>query len=160
MSGEATRTRIVAVGTTLAILFATSGRPSALVGVPAGATPEQIRHELLRLPYYGVFDFISFKYDAGVVTLMGYAYQPNLKIDAERAVRRVNGVEAIEDGIETLPVSGNDDSLRWHAYYAIYEDPFLARYAPGAGVLWGHRSVARLFPAARSAPLSGHGAGR
>jgi hypothetical protein len=64
-----------------------------------------------------------------------------LKIDAERAVRRVRGVEAINDHVETLPVSANDDTVRWHAYYAIYEDPFLARYAPGGGVLWGHRHL-------------------
>jgi hypothetical protein len=100
---------------------------------------EQIRKELLQLPYYGVFDFIAFKYDPnGVVTLMGYAYHPTLKTDAERAVKRVSSVKEVANTIEVLPASANDDDLRWKTYYAIYRDPFLSRYAPGGGALWGH----------------------
>jgi BON domain-containing protein len=98
-----------------------------------------IRHELLQLPYYGVFDFLSFKYSKGTVDLMGYAYRPTLKSDAERAVKRVARVEVVNDQVEVLPVSMNDDNLRWQTYYAIYRDPFLSRYAPGGGMLWGHR---------------------
>jgi hypothetical protein len=45
----------------------------------------------------------------------------------------------VNDKIEELPVSQNDDELRWKTYYAIYRDPFLSRYAPGGGMLWGHR---------------------
>ena len=68
-----------------------------------------IRHELLQLPYYGVFDFLSFKYSKGTVDLMGYAYRPTLKSDAERALKRVAGVEVVNDQVEVLPVSINDD---------------------------------------------------
>jgi hyperosmotically inducible protein len=103
------------------------------------STVDNIRHELLQLPYYGVFDFMSFKYDKGTVDLMGYAYRPTLRSDAERAVKRVAGVDVVNDLIEELPVSINDDNLRWQTYYAIYRDPFLSRYAPGGGLLWGHR---------------------
>lgn len=116
------------------------------LAVPATARPrgpqstvDDIRQELLQLPYYGVFDFLSFKYDNGTVTLMGYAYRPSLKSDAERAVRRVAGVEAVNDQVEVLAVSMNDDNIRWQTYYAIYRDAFLSRYAPGGGLLWGHR---------------------
>ena len=101
---------------------------------------EQIRKELLQLPYYGVFDFIAFKYDPnGVVTLMGFAYHSALKSDAEHAVRRVPGVKEVANKIEELTPSPNDDDLRWKTYYAIYRDPFLSRYAPGGGTPWGHR---------------------
>jgi hyperosmotically inducible periplasmic protein len=100
---------------------------------------EDIRKELMQLPYYGVFDFIAFSYDRGTVTLVGYAYHPMLKTDAERAVKRAPGVDEVKDKIEDLPVSPNDDELRWKTYYAIYRDPFLSRYAPGGGMLWGHR---------------------
>jgi hypothetical protein len=100
---------------------------------------DEIRRELLQLPYYGVFDFLSFKYDNGTVDLMGYAYRSTLKSDAERAVKRVAGVDIVNDQVEELPVSINDDNLRWQTYYAIYRDPFLSRYAPGGGMLWGHR---------------------
>jgi len=102
-------------------------------------TVEQIRKALLQLPYYGVFDFLAFSYDKGTVTLLGYAYRPTLKTDAERAVKRVPGVDNVIDKIEEVPVSPNDDEIRWAAYYKIYGDPFLSRYAPGGGMLWGHR---------------------
>jgi hyperosmotically inducible protein len=100
---------------------------------------EAIRGELLQLPYYGVFDFIAFSYSKGVVTLQGYAYQGSLKSDAERAVKRASGTDQVIDKIETLPPSAMDDDLRWKVYYAIYRDPSLSRYAPGGGMLWGHR---------------------
>ena len=100
---------------------------------------EGVRHELLGLPYYGVFDFLSFKVDDGKVTLMGYAYRPALKSDAERALKYVQGVTSVTDQIEQLPVSLSDDALRWRVYDAIYRDPFLSQYAPGGGLLWGHR---------------------
>jgi hyperosmotically inducible protein len=93
----------------------------------------------MQLPYYGVFDFLAFGYDKGTVTLMGYAYNTTLKRDAARAVKRASGVDTVVDKIEELPVSPNDDELRWKTYYAIYRDPFLSRYAPGGGALWGHR---------------------
>jgi hyperosmotically inducible protein len=105
----------------------------------AKSTIEEIRNELLQLPYYGVFDFLAFSYDKGTVTLMGYAYRPTLKADAVRAVKRASGVDKVNDKIEELPVSQNDDQLRWATYYKIYRDPFLSRYAPGGGMLWGHR---------------------
>jgi osmotically-inducible protein OsmY len=108
-----------------------------------GATIEAIRDALLRLPYYGVFDFLAFTYEKGMVTLTGYDYRGSLKEDAERAVKRVPGVDEVGNKIEILPVSPHDDEIRWQAFYAIYSDPFLSRYAPGGGVLWGHRHRVR-----------------
>jgi len=108
-------------------------------GVDSKSSVDAIRHELLQLPYYGVFDFLAFSYDKGTVTLMGYAYHGTLKHDATRAAKRASGVDQVIDKVEALPTSQNDDELRWKTYYAIYRDPFLARYAPGGGVLWGHR---------------------
>jgi len=115
----------------------------AWVHAPLGAdersSVEQIRRELLQLPYYGVFDFLAFSYDKGTVRIMGYAYHTTLKHDAVRAAKRASGVDQVIDEIEELPLSQFDDELRWKAYYAIYRDPFLSRYAPGGGLLWGHR---------------------
>ena len=107
------------------------------------ATIAAIRDALLRLPYYGVFDFLAFTYEKGVVTLSGYDYRGGLKADAERAVKRLPGVEEIGNEIEVLPLSSHDDELRWGAFDAIYSDPFLSRYAPGGGMLWGHRHRVR-----------------
>jgi hyperosmotically inducible protein len=98
----------------------------------------EVRHELLQLPYYGVYDFIAFSYREGTVTLQGYAYEGRLKTDAARAVTRAPGVERVIDQIEDLPPSMKDDELRWKAYYAIFNDPFLSTYTPGGAMLWGH----------------------
>lgn len=100
---------------------------------------EDIRSALLRLPYYGVFDFLTFTYDKGTVTLGGYAYHGTLKRDAENRVRRVAGVDEVVNNIMELPVGQNDDEIRWNTFYAIYTNAFLSRYAPGGGLLWGHR---------------------
>ena len=110
-----------------------------LLRADAKSSVEEIRKELLQLPYYGVFDFLAFSYEKGTVTLMGYAYHSTLKHDAARAAKRASGVDQVIDNIEELPVSQFDDELRWRTYYAIYRDPFLSRYAPGGGMLWGHR---------------------
>jgi hyperosmotically inducible protein len=130
----------VRVATALVSLSCVMG---AAVQQPLGAdeksSVQEIRKELLQLPYYGVFDFLAFSYDKGTVTIMGYAYRSTLKHDAARAVRRASGVDQVIDKIEELPVSQFDDELRWRTYYAIYRDPFLSRYAPGGGLLWGHR---------------------
>jgi hyperosmotically inducible protein len=127
----------------MALFLGVSMAIAAVVGLraqtQAQSSIEEIRRELLQLPYYGVFDFLAFKYDKGTVVLMGYAYHPSLKTDAQRAVKRAPGVDEIRNAIEELPPSPMDDELRWKVYYSIYRDPFLSRYAPGGGMLWGHR---------------------
>jgi len=142
------KVNIVGVSLLCVVLGGIAVPISARSKAPVSAV-DDIRHELLQLPYYGVFDFLSFKYDKGTVDLMGYAYRTTLKSDAERAVKRVAGVDVVNDQVEELPVSMNDDNLRWQTYYAIYRDPFLSRYAPGGGLLWGHRhpfASGALFP--------------
>lgn len=97
----------------------------------------EIEHELSRLPTYGVFDFLAFTVEKGNVTLMGSVYQSGLKSHAERALRRVPGVDHIENKIEQLPVSPMDDRIRWATFYKIYTDDFLSRYSPG-GAMGAH----------------------
>ena len=115
--------------------------PSARVMVQADTrqSVEDIRKELLQLPYYSVFDFLAFSYDRGTVVVGGYAYALGLKKDAERAIKRASGVDTVVNKIEELPPNPIDDQIRWATYYKIYRDPFLSRYAPGGGLLWGHR---------------------
>lgn len=129
---------IRAAAAVMGLAFVLTGAQSP-ARADAKSTVEDIRKELMQLPYYGVFDFLAFSYDKGTAALMGYAYHPTLKKDAVRAVKRVAGVDQVVDKIEELPVSQMDDELRWTTYYAIYRDPFLSRYAPGGGMLWGHR---------------------
>ena len=86
---------------------------------------------LERLPYYGVFDHIVFRVDRGTVYLAGYSFEGRLKTDAEMAAKRASGVDEVANKIEVLPVSQNDDRIRWATFYRIYTDDFLSRYAPG-----------------------------
>jgi hyperosmotically inducible protein len=122
----------------LALLGTISGPPTATAqGVTSQETVRSVRSMLERLPYYGVFDFIAFGVDRGIVTLVGYSYQGNLKADAEMAAKRASGVVEVANKIEVLPTSQNDDRIRWASFYQIYTDDFLSRYAPGGvrGVL-------------------------
>ncbi len=97
----------------------------------AGGTNEdkvvkQVRHELLSLPYYGVFDDLGFTVAGGTVTLMGEVTRPTLQSDAEHAVKKVEGVTQVVNKIEVLPLSPMDDQIRIAEYRSIYGDPALA----------------------------------
>lgn len=90
----------------------------------------EVRHELVMLPYYGVFDNLTYKVDGnGTVVLIGQVSRPTLKSDAENVVKRIEGVEKVVNQIEVLPVSPNDDRLRLALYRAIYGHTALNRYA-------------------------------
>ncbi|HYZ84892.1 MAG TPA: BON domain-containing protein [Bryobacteraceae bacterium] len=90
---------------------------------------KEIRHELVMLPYYGVFDNLAFKVDGYNVTLMGQVTRPTLKSSAERVVKDIEGVQNVTNNIEVLPNSPNDDRLRIALYRAIYGQPTLQRYS-------------------------------
>ncbi len=117
---------------------------AALLAAPvARATPDdgltaRVRTELLRLPYYGPFDLLSFEEANGRVTLGGKVYLPALKKQAEEAVRELPGVKEVADRIEVLPASLGDDRIRRIAFSRLYSDPFLSRYGSPEGT-WGHR---------------------
>jgi len=96
---------------------------------PSETLENQVRHELVTLPWLNVFDNISYRVDGGTVTLSGQVTRPTLRTSAERVVKRIEGVEAVDNRIEVLPLSSHDDRLRRHLYRAIYEYPSLRRYA-------------------------------
>jgi hyperosmotically inducible protein len=118
------------VGLTLLGALSGAASPGAQSVTPE-ETVRSVRRMLERLPYYGVFDFIVFSVDRGVVTLAGYSYEGHLKAAAEMATKRASGVEEVANKIEVLPTSQNDDRIRWATYYRIYTDDFLSRYVPG-----------------------------
>jgi len=90
---------------------------------------KEVRHELVMLPYYGVFDNLAYQVDGATVTLMGQVTKPTLKSDAEHVVKDIEGVQRVVNNIEVLPVSPNDDRIRVAAYRAIFGDAALNRYA-------------------------------
>jgi hyperosmotically inducible protein len=95
----------------------------------------KIRKELFSLPYYGCFDLLTFKVEGTTVTLGGYAMRPTLKEDSERVLQSIERISKVENEIEVLPLSPNDDRLRWAVFGSIYRDPVLSRYAPGGGIV-------------------------
>ena len=90
---------------------------------------KEVRHEILMLPYFDVFDNIEFRVDGYNVTLMGQVTRPTLKSDAENVVKGIEGVENVSNQIEVLPLSPNDDRLRVALYRSIYGFAPLQRYA-------------------------------
>jgi hyperosmotically inducible protein len=91
---------------------------------------KEVRHELLLLPYYGVFDNLSYKVAPdGSVTLLGQVARPTLKSDAENVVKKIEGVERVDNQVKVLPLSGNDDRIRRATYRAIYGNSTLAPYS-------------------------------
>jgi len=100
--------------------------------VPARAVERiqrEVRHEILMLPYFGVFDNITYKVEGYKVTLMGQVARPTLKSDAGNVVKQIEGVEQVDNQIEVLPTSPMDDRLRLALYRAIYGYSALERYA-------------------------------
>jgi len=92
---------------------------------------KQVRHELNMLPYANVFDYMSFTVDGnGIVTLDGEVTNPVLKSDAANVVKRIEGVERVDNKIQVLPVSFFDNGLRLRLYRTIYSGP-LQRYSLG-----------------------------
>jgi len=91
----------------------------------------EVRHELLMLPYLGVFDNIAYKVDGSTVTLIGQVTRPTLKSDSENVVKKIEGVEKVDNQIEVLPPSPMDDQIRLRLYRAIYGFPSLQKYALG-----------------------------
>ena len=111
--------------------------PTAQNNQPAGAISQksldriykEVRHELVMLPFYGVFDNLSYKVDPdGTVTLLGQVSRPTLKSDAENSVKHIEGVERVVNNIEVLPTSIEDDRIRRAAYRAIFGNEVLSQY--------------------------------
>lgn len=92
---------------------------------------DQVRHEILMVPYIGVFDNLSYKVENGVVTLFGQVTQPVRKTDVERAVKSIPGVIAVNDRIEVLPLSNFDDQIRARTLRAMLRSAPLDKYFQG-----------------------------
>jgi hyperosmotically inducible periplasmic protein len=88
-----------------------------------GKIEQEVRHQLVMLPYYSIFDDLAFRVDGGTVTLLGAVTRPVLKSDAENVTKRVPGVTSVVNNIEVLPLSPMDDQIRRAEFRAIYGDP-------------------------------------
>lgn len=116
------------------------GLAAALLAIPAAAATtaleqnekliaEKVRHELVTLPFYSIWDNLNFKVEGTKVTLMGEVQRPTMKTSAERVAMRVPGVTEVENQIEVLPLSNFDNRIRIAVARAIYGNPVLNQYA-------------------------------
>lgn len=99
---------------------------------PEGNLADKVRHQLVMLPYYNIFDNLAYRVDGNTVTLYGEVTRPVLKSDAEHAVKHIEGVGQVVNEIKVLPLSPFDDQIRRATYRAIFSYGGLYRYAMGA----------------------------
>lgn len=126
----------------ISLLFAVSlsAAPRSAVPQPTSANSQrneprsqqaivrEVRHRLVMLPYYSVFDNLAYRVEGDKVILEGQVVRPTLKSDAEVEVKGISGVNTVVNNIEVLPLSQLDDQLRRELYRAIYGEPSLSRY--------------------------------
>lgn len=113
---------------TTSLLFAGSPTPQT----EQQRLAEQIRKQLVTLPYYGVFDDLSFRLDGRKVILTGQVTRPTLASSAANVTKSIPGVEEVENRIEVLPLSPNDDRIRLAVYRNVFGQASLGRYTLGA----------------------------
>ncbi|HEY2168815.1 MAG TPA: BON domain-containing protein [Candidatus Angelobacter sp.] len=92
----------------------------------------EVYHELVMLPQLTIFDNLQYKVDGNKVTLMGQVRDAILKDSAEKTVKHIEGVESVNNQIEILPASGNDDRIRRDVARALFNDERLFRYSMGS----------------------------
>ena len=92
---------------------------------------EQVRHQLVMLPWLNVFDNLEYEVNGSVVTLTGQVTRPILKDEAENVVKSIAGATQVVNEIEVLPLSPFDNEIRGAEYRAIYGYPSLSRYSLG-----------------------------
>jgi hyperosmotically inducible protein len=95
---------------------------------------QAVRHQLVMLPYYTIFDDLAFRVDGSTVTLLGDVTNPVLKSDAENVVKRIEGVTQVINKINVLPLSPMDNDIRRAEFRAIYGDPQI-------GDRYGHQAL-------------------
>jgi hyperosmotically inducible protein len=100
-------------------------------GQPRNTIGDEVRHELVMLPFYTVFDNLNYAVKGDEVTLSGQVVNATVKESAAKAVEHIEGVTKVINDIQVLPVSPMDDELRRAEFRAIYGDPALQRYASG-----------------------------
>ncbi len=147
------RSKFLTIAAAALVSFTVSAAPVLAQGAQPNSTWSQndtvriikdVQKQLGGLTNYAVFDWITFGIHGKTLVLNGYASRPTLKEDAGRAVKGIPGIASVENNIEVLPNSPNDDRVRAAVYNRIYTAPSLRRYNANAGRLGRGLSVARM----------------
>jgi hyperosmotically inducible protein len=125
---------VLALGTTGLAFAASANQPSQQITNNADTRLEQrlsseVRHELNMIPQFTVFDNLAYRVDGGTVILVGQVRDAIVKDSAEARVKHLEGVERVDNQIEILPASFNDDRIRSQVARAVFNDPRLFNYA-------------------------------
>jgi hyperosmotically inducible periplasmic protein len=125
---------VLALGTTGLAFAASVDQPSQQITNKADTRLEQrlsseVRHELNMIPQFTVFDNLAYRVDGGTVTLFGQVRDAIVKDSAEARVKHLEGVERVDNQIEILPASFNDDRIRRQVARAVFNDSRLFNYA-------------------------------
>jgi hypothetical protein len=132
------KNQLVGIAASLLLFVLTAMMPASMASVgtskgqkvEAKDLSEKVRHEIIMLSDFGVFDNLNFTLVNGdTVILTGQVVRPLLKADAETAVSRIPGIAKVENKIEVLPLSPTDDAIRLRTYRAIYSAPNFEKYA-------------------------------
>lgn len=149
------KNRLMYQACTAAAILLLSTFPATLEAAELTGVARQVRHELVMLPYYGVFDNLEFKVEGSKVSLLGQVHRPSLKKSAERVVKRLESVGSVDNQIEVLPTSSNDDRIRSDVFRAIYYHPSFTRYAiravPPIHIIVKNGNVTLVGPVAKKA---------
>jgi hyperosmotically inducible protein len=130
---RAARTMVALTLATLTVgAYAASAATTPDQAVDQQRLSKNVRHALVMLPWYGVFDNLEYTMNGSEVVLSGQVVQPVTKYDAEKSVKRVEGVTRVVNNISVLPLSRFDDQIRRAEYRAIFSQSELSRYSMGA----------------------------
>jgi hyperosmotically inducible protein len=88
----------------------------------------EVRHELNMIPQFTVFDNLAYRVNGSTVTLVGQVRNAIVKDSAEARIKHLEGVERVDNQIEILPASFNDDRIRRQVARAVFNDPRLFNY--------------------------------
>jgi hyperosmotically inducible protein len=147
------RSKFLTIAAAALVTFTFSAAPVLAQGAQSSSTWSQddtvriikdVQKKIGGLTDYAVFDWITFGIHGKTLVLNGYASRPTLKEDVGRAVKGIPGIASVENNIEVLPNSPNDDRVRAAVYNRIYTAPSLSRYNANAGRLGRGLSVARM----------------
>jgi hyperosmotically inducible protein len=138
------RSKFLTIAAAVVVTFTVSAAPVLAQSAQSSATWSQgdtvriiqeVQKKIGSLTNYAVFDWITFGIHGKTLVLNGYASRPTLKEDAGRAVKNIPGITSVENNIEVLPYSPNDDRVRAAVYNRIYTAPSLRRYNANQGSL-------------------------
>ncbi len=107
----------IVLSSVLITLFAIAANAQSSKRPLSGRALEQkVYKEIIKLPYYGVFDFINFRVNGSIVTLDGKVASLGTKSSAASVVKRIPGVTRVVNNIDNLPPSSFDNRIRRTAY--------------------------------------------